>query len=146
MNNQAMIRFETIPKEIASRVPAAREVLARDGNVLFAYLFGGLARGEAKPLSDVDIAVYLRNPGNQAEYKLDLFSRLSEALGTAELDLVILNNAPLSLAGRILQNRQVLTDKEPSRRHSFESLTLREFFDFRYKEEAFFRKRYGLGR
>ena len=31
----------------------------QDENVIFAYLFGSLAGGAPKPLSDVDIAVYL---------------------------------------------------------------------------------------
>ena len=43
----------------------------------------------------------------------------------------------LSVAGRILQNRQILADKEPFRRHIYESVTLREFFDFKIKENAF---------
>jgi hypothetical protein len=71
-----------------------------------------------------------------AEVKLDLFDKLSDLFGTAEIDLVILNTAPISLAGRILQKKQLLVDKEPFRRHRYESLTLREFFDFRIKEEA----------
>ena len=50
---------------------------------------------------------------------------------------MILNATPLSVAGRILQNRQILADKEPFRRHIYESVTLREFFDFKIKENAF---------
>jgi hypothetical protein len=61
------------------------------------------------------------------------------------MDLVILNTAATSLAGRILQQRRVLVDKEPPRRHTYESVTLREFFDFRIKERAYFGRRYGVG-
>lgn len=141
-----MIKFEHLPKEILSKFPAVQEALARDANIVFAYLFGGLAKGSVNPLSDVDIAVFLKDTSDLAEYKLDLFSRLSDALATSELDLVVLNTAPISLTGRILQSKQLLVDKEPFRRHSFESLALRQFFDFRYKEEAFFQRRYGIGR
>ncbi len=129
-----------------SRIPEAQKVLAKDENVIFAYLFGGLAAGRVNPLSDVDIAVYVRDAGDLAEYKLALFDKLSGALGTAELDLIILNTAPVSIAGRILQNKHLLADKEPFRRHKYESLTLREFFDFRVMEEALFSRRYGIGR
>jgi len=114
--------------------------------VVFAYLFGGLASGRVKPLSDVDIAVYVQDAGRLSEYKQDLFDRLSHALGTSELDLVVLNTAPTSLVGRIIENRQVLADKEPFRRHAYESRTLRAFFDFRRKEEALLSRRYGVGR
>jgi hypothetical protein len=59
---------------------------------------------------------------------------------------VVLNRAPTSLAGRILRNRRVLVDKDPFRRHAYESLTLRQFFDFRFREEAVLAGRYGIGR
>jgi len=42
-------------------------------------------------------------------------------------------------------NKQLLIDKEPFKRHIYESLTLREFFDFRITEEALFTRRYGIG-
>jgi len=62
------------------------------------------------------------------------------------MDLIILNTSPISLTGRILQSREVLVDKEPFSRHVFESLNLREFFDFKIKEDSLLSRRYGLGR
>ena len=79
----------------------AQRLLAQDNNVVFAYLFGGLAKKELRPLSDVDIAVYVKRTGSLAEYKLELFDRLTDALGTSELGRVILNIAPVSIGGRI---------------------------------------------
>jgi predicted nucleotidyltransferase len=141
-----MIKFERVQEDIEQRLPSVAEALERDRRVMFAYLFGGAAAGKLKPLSDIDVAVYLAGTESLAEVKLDLFEKLSDLFGTAEIDLVILNTAPVSLAGRILLNRQVLVDKEPHQRHRYESLTLREFFDFRKKEEALFELRYGVGR
>jgi predicted nucleotidyltransferase len=141
-----MIKFEKIPGDIEQRLPAVADALEKDPRVLFAYIFGGLAAGEQKPLSDIDVAVYLVDSDSPAEVKLDLFEKLSGLFGTAEIDLVLLNTAPVSFAGRILQKKQLLVDKEPFRRHRYESLTLREFFDFSKKEETFFRVRYGIGR
>jgi len=140
-----MIKFEKLPSNILSKIPAVGELLLIDKRVLFAYLFGGLATGLVRPLSDVDIAVYLDDTGELADYRLTLFDKITDALGTAELDLVVLNTVSISLAGRILQNKQLLIDKDPFRRHIYESLTLREFFDFRITEEAFFTRRYGIG-
>jgi len=140
-----MIKYEKLPKNILSRIQNLKNVLLQDDNIVFAYLFGGLTKGEVKDLSDIDIAVYLKDTGNLAGYKLQLFDRLSNALGTSELDLVILNTVSLSIAGRILQNKKLLIDKEPFRRHIYESVTLREFFDFKVKEDAFFARRYGIG-
>ena len=141
-----MIKLEKIPPGIGERIPAAIAVMERDDRVLFAYLFGGLVRGGQKPLSDVDLAVFLTGMAGLAEYKFDLFDRLTDALGTNELDLVILNNAPVSIAGRVLQNKKTLVDKDPFRRHSYESVTLREFWDFSVKEKDVLCRRYGVGR
>jgi len=141
-----MIKFESLPADILSRIPEVKRVLNEDSNVVFAYIFGGLVEGKVKPLSDVDIAVYLRDMAILAEYKINLFDRITNSLGTSELDLIILNTAVISIAGRILQNKQILVDKNPPIRHAYESLTLRKFFDFKVKEEALFTARYGIGR
>jgi hypothetical protein len=140
-----MIKFEKLPADILERLALLKDVLLRDENVVFAYIFGGLARGKVMPLSDVDIAVYVEREENLSEYKMRLFVKIADVLGTDEVDLVILNKAPVSLSGRIIQTRQTLVDKAPFRRHAYESLTLREFFDFKIKEDLFFKRRYGIG-
>ena len=133
-----MIKFERLPADILSKIPDVKRILLQDENIIFAYLFGGLTEGKVNPLSDIDISVYLRSTDNLAEYKLNLFDRLTDALSTSELDLLILNIIPISIAGRILQNKQILVDRDPLVRHVYESLTLRKFFDFRIKEDTFF--------
>ena len=140
-----MIKFEQLPADILQRLSAVKAILLQDENIIFAYIFGGLAKGEVRPLSDIDIAVYVKHKENLPEYKIHLFKEITDALGTDEVDLVILNTASVCISGRILQNKQVLVDKFPFQRHSYESLTLREFFDFRIKEDFFFKRRYGIG-
>jgi predicted nucleotidyltransferase len=105
-----MIKFECLPADILSRIPEVKRVLNEDSNVVFAYIFGGLVEGKVKPLSDVDIAVYLTDMDILAEYKINLFDRLTNSLGTSELDLIILNTAVISIAGRMLQNKQILVE------------------------------------
>lgn len=142
----SMIKFERLPPDIIHCLEGIKKILIGDENIIFAYLFGGLVKGEVHPLSDIDLAVYLKKTDELAEYKLRLFDKITDAIGTSEMDLIILNTAPISLTGRILQKRDVLVDKEPFSRHAFESLKLREFFDFRVKEDSLFLRRYGLGR
>ncbi len=141
-----MIKFEKLSADVLLKISDVQKALTEDKRVIFGYLFGGLAAGRVSPLSDADIAVFVNDTENLAEYKLSLFEKLAGALGTAEIDLVILNTAPVSLAGRVLQKKQLLADKEPFKRHDYESVVLREFFDFQVKEEALFVRRYGIGR
>jgi uncharacterized protein len=62
-----MIKFEQLPADILSRIPDVKRVLLADENIVFTYLFGGLAKGKPKPLSDVDIAVYVKDIHNLPE-------------------------------------------------------------------------------
>ena len=137
-----MRKFQSLPPDILNRLDLLAEALSAHDQVVFAYLFGGLARGTVKPLSDVDIAVWVSRAEAIAEIKLDLIGVVAKTLGTDEFDLVILNSAPVSLAGRILRRRRVLVDKDPLQRYRFESLTNRKFFDFSRKEEALLRQRF----
>ena len=140
-----MIRFESLKGDILERVPAAISALQGSADVVFAYLFGGLARGKVRPLSDVDMAVYLAASADPVAAKISLFDQLTDALETTELDLVLLNSAPTSLAGRILTDRVVLVDKDPFVRHRYESLARRQYFDFRHIEDGFFARRFKDG-
>lgn len=139
---QNMIRFRKITEDIHTRIDALIDLFQNDPNIVFSYLFGGLLKERLNPLSDVDLSVYLRDP-EKLDY-LQLISNISSVLGTEEIDLVILNQAPLSLAGRILQNRRVLNDRDPFLRHRYESLVLRKFFDFTLKERDILKGRYGI--
>ena len=139
-----MIKFKRIPENIYQKMGLLDEFLLSDSNVIFAYLCGGMVRAKPSPLSDVDIAVYVKDI-KKLDY-LEMFGKIANILGTDEIDLVILNRAPLSLAGRLLQGRKVMVDKKPFVRHLFESRILRESFDFAIKERDILKRRYGIGR
>jgi uncharacterized protein len=138
-----MIRFKKVPDNIEELIGNMVRLLEKEPNIVFAYLFGGLAREKKGPFSDVDIAVYVSD-SNKLDY-LELFGKIIAVLETEEVDLVILNAAPISLAGRIVKGRIVLIDKNPFLRHKYESLTLREFFDFEIEERTILREKYGIG-
>ncbi|NMB65833.1 MAG: hypothetical protein GYA16_13290 [Spirochaetes bacterium] len=46
----------------------------------------------------------------------------------------------------ILQHKMLLIDKEPFKRHTYESVTLRKYFDFAIKEKQILYRRYKIGR
>jgi predicted nucleotidyltransferase len=86
------------------------------------------------PLSDVDVAVFLAEGVDRLEARLRVIGAITQHLGTDEVDVVILNDAPSALLGRILAGRRVILDSEPFVRHRFESVELRKYFDFRVIE------------
>jgi predicted nucleotidyltransferase len=137
-----MIKFNKLPPNIEDLLPKALDYLQSRADILFAYLFGSLGRGKPLPLSDVDIAVYLEEPGNLQEKKMEILGGLIDILQTDEIDLVVLNSASLPLRMRILENKKIIADREPSLRHHYESLTMREYFDFSIKEKEILNRRF----
>jgi predicted nucleotidyltransferase len=140
-----MRRGSQLPAEIEQRLATLSTVLDTQPAVRFAYVFGGAGRGELRPLSDVDVAVYLDSTVDPVQTRLDLIGVVTKHLGTDEVDLVVLNRAPTALCGRILQSRHVIVDKDPFLRHRFESLALRTFLDFRIFERRFLDARFARG-
>ncbi|HHT9112598.1 MAG: nucleotidyltransferase domain-containing protein [Planctomycetes bacterium] len=68
-----MIKFERLPENISHLLPNVREYLNKHPKVVFAYLFGGLARGRVSPLSDVDIAIYAVDGADIVQERKDDF-------------------------------------------------------------------------
>ncbi|HLC41488.1 MAG TPA: hypothetical protein VJO34_07640 [Methylomirabilota bacterium] len=54
-----MIHKSLLPKDIEERLGSLGQALERCPSLVFAYLFGGVVASPIKPLSDVDVAVYL---------------------------------------------------------------------------------------
>jgi predicted nucleotidyltransferase len=108
-----------------------RDALDRDG-VVSASLFGSQAAGTAGALSDVDIAVWLDPELSDSErfrLRLELIGRAASALGTNEVDLVVLNDAPPLLKHRALSSRALLVDRDAVRRLRLESRAVAEYLD-----------------
>ncbi len=140
-----MIIHSKLPENIKRLIPAAVESLESNSDILFAYLFGSLAKEKLTPLSDVDIAVFLKRDANLLKNKVDTLSILIDILHTDEIDLVILNTASLPLSMRIIENKKIIVDKTPFFRHRYESLIMREYFDFSVNESRIFRRRFFNG-
>lgn len=95
-----------------------------------AYLFGSVARGTARPESDVDIGLlYAEEPPPGLEGLAFHLEAELERLLHRPVQVVVLNHAPVDLARRILRDGKLLLDHDRSRRVGFEVRTRREFWD-----------------
>ncbi len=106
-----------------------RAVAERQG-VAAAYLFGSVARGTAKPRSDVDVAVLYEGdpPADLAGSGVELAGDL-ERLLKRTVDVIVLNRAPADLVHRVLRDGHILLDRDRSRRIAFEVQSRNEYFD-----------------
>jgi predicted nucleotidyltransferase len=82
------------------------QALAARPEVLDAYVFGSVARDEAQPHSDVDVAVYLdpSAPVPEWGHAAALGTELMAALGRNDVDVVVLNQATPLLYHRVLRD------------------------------------------
>jgi predicted nucleotidyltransferase len=140
--SSAKLMHRKQPDNIQQRLNQAENYLQTLPAVVFAYLFGSLAKGKSTPSSDVDIAVYLKQGIDVAETKIEIIIRLSDILQTDDIDLIILNSANLPLINNIIKYHKLIVDNKPFERHRFESLSMRKYLDFSIKESAMLKRRY----
>ncbi|MGH7858660.1 MAG: type VII toxin-antitoxin system MntA family adenylyltransferase antitoxin [Candidatus Binatia bacterium] len=118
----------TLSGELDPLVARLTTVLAARAEVLEAYLFGSAARGESRPHSDLDVAVYL-DPALVGEAFLgrtaEIAAELMRASGTDAVEVVALNTAPPLLYHRVLRDgvRLVARDLEATTRRAGEALS-----------------------
>lgn len=97
----------------------------RSAGAVFAYLHGSVAAGTAHADSDVDVAAFFagRDPDPWAV-------RVPGAV-----DVVVLDRAPLELAGRVALHGRLLFDDDPPRRVRWEATTRKIYLDERHRAE-----------
>lgn len=123
---------------VAVLAGAVREVLARDHRVDCAWLFGSTARGEAGPLSDVDVAALLAASVPLAA-RLEVAATLAEDLERrcGRVDLVLLEEAPPALRHRVFRDGILLFERDSRRRVAFETRAIQEYLDFQPLAEIY---------
>jgi predicted nucleotidyltransferase len=137
---------DAVPPDLEERLAGIGQVIVDAvADVNFAYLFGSTATGRRTPRSDVDLAIHFGEQADRHSARLDVARAVADQLGTDAIDIVVLNDAPIALAGRILTTRRVVVDRRPFARHRYESLTARMFQDFRLREHRILAARYPRG-
>ena len=125
------LRHET--SDLDLDVDALTTALATVDEVEFAWLFGSRATGRARPNSDVDLAVGLRD-GAALELLSDVHDRILAAIDrvvpTERVDLLGLDErAPVALRQQVFRNGRLLFAKDCTRLVRLRVLTAREWGD-----------------
>ncbi len=114
-------------------------VLAGVPEVIAAYLYGSVARGSATPLSDVDLAVVLApSVGSAARGDLNrrLITLLSRRCPGLRFEVRFLDEMPVALRGRVVQEGVRMIDRSPEHRVLAEVRARMDYFDFLPFERA----------
>lgn len=101
--------------------PVDPELLAvqlRAAGARFAYLHGSQAAGTATQGSDVDVAAWFGRPVDSWAVELP-----------EGVDLLVLDTAPLELAGRVAPHGRLLLEVDPAERVAWEATTRKIYLD-----------------
>lgn len=114
------------------------EYMAGQEDVLAGYLFGSHATGQARPDSDVDVAVLLSEADDVERFDrgLRLGSEVSDVCG-CEADLVVLQDAPSVLQFQILKNGRLVYERDRRARVEFEVQAGKIYADLEPHREYF---------
>lgn len=106
----------------AGSAPGLQPVLERLRlcGAVFAYLHGSRASGHSRPGSDVDIAAWFGRP-------VDPWVVLGPL--PEDVDLLVLDTAPLELAGRVALHGVLLFEQDPAERVRWEATTRKIYLD-----------------
>jgi len=115
-----------------------KNILKKEDYVVFAYLYGSIARGESHKYSDVDLAVFLKEPLKNYRKLLYLITLIK--LRGVEIDVRVLNNAPPLFRYNVIKEGIILVDKDTKLREEFVYRTLVEALDIKESIE-YYRKR-----
>lgn len=102
--------------------------------ILFAILFGSLAKGTSNKMSDIDIAVMINPNFNKTYpfgYQAELITDLMQVLKRNDIDVVILNKAPISLKHEILRYGKFIYIRDKQARIKFQIDTINQYEDYK---------------
>jgi hypothetical protein len=127
-----MHAMQVSPEQRASVTAALRRAGAN-----FAFVHGSRASGSARADSDLDVAAWWSGAA-PAAWDIDV---------PAGVDLLVLNGAPLELAGRVALHGVLLFEDDPSARVRWQADTRRIFLDEEERQRRldalYLRRRHG---
>jgi hypothetical protein len=133
-----LINKDKMKKIIVEQSNKLADFFSNQRYVKLAYLYGSAAKGKAGKLSDVDIAVLFDDSLSKKErfkLQLELIGDIAALLKTDKVDLVDINEAPLSLKFEIIKANCPVFVRDRMLKINFEQEVMSRYLDRRYYEK-----------
>ncbi len=124
--------------DISSRIPALVDYFENNEDILAAYIYGSYGTADQTPLSDVDIAVLLKQQlQDNFNKQLEIYSKVSEITGSDDVNVLVLNNAPIILQFRVIKTGRLLFSRAQDQLADFQEFVCKLYADFMIDYVAF---------
>jgi uncharacterized protein len=135
-DDKGCARSGVLPPTVSTVRPRLQARLGSEPDVVFAYLFGSVAKGTSRERSDVDVAVWVEAGGvGDAKEAFRVAERALELEGVLEAELrrpvqvVVLNTAPIELVHNVLRHGSLICSREEAARVRFYVDHARRYYD-----------------
>jgi len=133
-------KFSKIHGNVKAKIPDIVNYLSGVSQLIAAYLFGSYAREQQDQVSDVDIALLFHHDLSDEQVdklELSIWQKLTAILRTDEIDLLVLNHAPLSMQFEIIRTGKAICNNDNNRRIDFEIHTCARYWDFKKLKDEY---------
>jgi predicted nucleotidyltransferase len=120
----------------------------KEMEILAIYLFGSMATGKnVHDRSDFDFGIFFENMQQLKNDELEVYGKLYDIiiekltkkylkkrfeLGAHEVDIVFLQNAPISFQAQVAQEGKVLYESDKNKRANYKEYVLARYCDLQY--------------
>lgn len=112
---------------------SVRSLLAPSEDIVFAYIYGSFARGE--PVRDLDVALYTTE-NKDFLFAIDVAALLRRNTGF-EVDVSVMNHAPVALQFAILRDGLLLFSKDETLRTALIERVSRQYREYTHFRDLF---------
>jgi predicted nucleotidyltransferase len=129
-----------LPPDVIDRIPELINRISKDKEIVALFSFGSMALGDLKPLSDLDFGMLVSRTLDRKkrfEKHLDLIGVFNESFKTDEVDLVLMNDAPMRYSYNIIKSGKLLLCSDSDALRDFIEKTVKLYLDFRYIRDEF---------
>jgi len=114
-------KTQKVPDDVA--LGAVLEELRAKESVIAIILFGSVARGEARPISDIDLCLITKKEITEPE-QIDLLS-----YGSEKIDISLFRDLPPTIRFRVIKEGKTLFCRDHLAHHRIKVDTVREYLD-----------------
>lgn len=116
-----------------------REAIGPIAGLATAVLFGSRATGKARPESDLDVAILPATGAGADRRRLQIAVAvaLADLAPEGRVDVVFVDEAPVVLRQRIMEQAKMILDREPALWKEWRVRTMREYGDSEWARELY---------